>query len=283
MNDFYNSFIVSAISSLKTKNALVRYPPVKTTEVMRYSSSMTAEDYYNKVLGKNESFLLAENCRCFLEVKIDEKGSLSCANISSVFYKNISNNKRKWIYLRFDIECEKTADLASHFLPHIHLSVQENDKSINIEDVKMPGPMLTNKVVYNCLSMIHRMADYSDWLKQRRNFAKSNDLFDVLEILDEVDKQKDLLGEKIMTDSAFRNSVIKMNEKIEEVLNQDAFLEIPIADNLLEMRKVYSYYGNDFEEIFSKNTVGICDSSVVTTKPLKTLRAKKGKSCKKGS
>ena len=278
---YCNVFITTAISSFKTKNTLVRYPSVKSTDVMRYSSSMSAEDYYEKVLGKDDRFLLTENCRCYLEGKLNENGHLTSANISSVFYKTESSKKKKWVYLRIDIECEKTADLASHFIPHIHFSIQENDKFINVENVKIPGPILTKKVIYNCLSMIHRMANYSDWLKQRRNFAESNGLYDVVKVMDEVDKQHALLGEKIMTDVAFRQSVIEMNEKIEDALNQNAFLEIPIADDLLEMRKVYSYYGNDFEELFSKKTNGICDS-VVTTKPLRTLRVKSGKSCKKG-
>ena len=243
-NYFYNSYIASAIQSLKVQNAVVIYPDDITKDMMRFSSSMQIDEYFKKLSNKSKSIFLAENCCCCLVGNLDKKGRLLSANINAVFYKTISNVKKKWIYLRYDIECEKTADIASHFLPHIHISIQENDKCISMEECKIPGPVLTNRVVYESLSMIHRMADYTDWLKQRRRFAESNSLQKILKTMDDVERQRESLGEKLMISKSFRDSVIKMNEKIDCLLNKNGFLEIPLASELLELEKIYSYYGD---------------------------------------
>jgi hypothetical protein len=251
-NCFYNSFIVSAIHSLKVQNAVITYPDDISKEIMRFSSSMRIDEYFNRLSSKSKSVFLTENCCCFLIGKLDENGLLLSANINAVFYKTVSNTKKKWIYLRYDIECEKTADLASHFLPHIHISIQEDDKRVNLDDCKIPGPVLSNRIIYESLSMIHRMANYADWLKQRRLFAERNSLHKILKTMDDVERQRESLGEKLMLSKSFRDSVIKMNEKIDCLLNKNGFIETPLASELLDLRKIYSYYGKEIEKNFAK-------------------------------
>lgn len=245
-----NSFEFKALQTIKVRGATVSYPPNILAEEVRFSSSMLIDDYFENVLSENDALQLTENCKCFLFAELTKEGKLLSSNITAVFFKTESKCK-KWVYLRFDIECKETADLSSHFLPHLHLCIQEGKECVRIDDIKLPGPMVTNRIIYDCLSMIHRMADSSDWLKQRRSFAEKNFMHNVLETMDDVKKQQDRLGEKIATDEAFRKNVIKMNELIDRKMNVDEVMSIPLSSELLEMRKVYSYYGENNEIYFN--------------------------------